>query len=222
MFARAYDSAIRPIHVGRRVVGALDAAVDGATGPGSGDGEPVTRWEVALHPTDRAAFEDDLRHLERELAEALTQHAERRGLRHGRPFEVRLVEDASLVEGEFAVRSAGEAHADEEAPRTTRVPTTPPARPVVARLVGADGAVHVLDGDRVCVGRQATCGVVIQDPNVSREHAQLRRGQSGWTVLDLGSTNGTRLNGCGVSGEQLLASGDEISFGSVTVRFEIA
>lgn len=98
----------------------------------------------------------------------------------------------------------------------------PPVRPVVARLVAADGTLHVLEGDRVRVGRQATCGVVLQDPNVSREHAQLRRGPSGWTVLDLGSTNGTRINGRGASGEQLLASGDEIAFGSVTVRFEIA
>lgn len=220
MFARAYDSAIRPIDVGRRIVAALDEARDHP--PDAPGGGPATRWEVALHPSDRGAFAEVARHLERELAEALTQHAERRGVRHERPFEVRLVDDPAMVEGEFAVRSVGDAPADDAAPPTARVPATPPARPVVARLVLADGTPHVLEGDRVRVGRQATCGVVIQDPNVSREHAQLRRGPSGWTVLDLGSTNGTRINGRGAAGEQLLASGDEIAFGSVTVRFEIA
>lgn len=219
MFARAYDSAIRPIHVGRRLVGALDDAIGGA------DGDPGTRWEVALHPTDRGAFDEVARHLERELAEALTQHAERRGLRPERPFEVRLVEDPGLAEGDFAVRPADApvvAPDREPTGDPARTAVVPPVRPVVARLVAADGTLHVLEGDRVRVGRQATCGVVLQDPNVSREHAQLRRGPSGWTVLDLGSTNGTRINGRGASGEQLLASGDEIAFGSVTVRFEIA
>ncbi len=206
--------------MGRRIVAALDEARH--LPPSAPGGAPATRWEVALHPADATAFSEIARHLERELAEALTQHAERRGVHHGRPFEVRLVEDPALVEGEFAIRAAGEGRADDAPPPTDVVATVPPVRAVVARLVMADGTSHVLDGDRVRVGRQATCGVVIQDPNVSREHAQLRRGPSGWTVLDLGSTNGTRINGRGASGEQLLASGDEVAFGSVTVRFEIA
>ena len=227
MVARAYDSAIRPIHLGRRLVRALEAAADA----------PTTGWEVALHPRDRAAFDRVARHLERELAEALTQHAERLGLRHASPFEVRLSEDATVAEGDFEVRGTHAARREAPADATGPSPADPtgdgpeasvPTRVVArtpavsARIVRADGGVHELVGYTVIVGRQSTCGLVLADPNVSREHAQLRRGPGGWTVLDLGSTNGTRINGTPVSGEQLLADGDEVAFGSVGVRFEIA
>ena len=51
---------------------------------------------------------------------------------------------------------------------------------------------------------------------------QLRRRPNGWTVRDLGSTNGTKLNGVRVEGEQLLANGDTIMLGAIKVTFEIS
>src|SRR5271166_6425035 len=68
------------------------------------------------------------------------------------------------------------------------------------------------DGNRVQVGT---------DPNVSRRHAELRRVGDAVVVTDLGSTNGTRVNGTTVR-EQHLASGDEISVGSTTLVFELS
>ena len=93
---------------------------------------------------------------------------------------------------------------------------------VTCALVLPDGSRHVLETERVTVGRQSTCSIVIKDTNVSREHAQFRRGRDGWTVRDLGSTNGTKINGVRVEGEQLLANGDVVLVGSIPVRFEIA
>jgi pSer/pThr/pTyr-binding forkhead associated (FHA) protein len=80
----------------------------------------------------------------------------------------------------------------------------------------------VIDTERVTIGRQTGCSIVIRDTNVSREHVQLRRRPNGWTVRDLGSTNGTKLNGVRVEGEQMLATGDVIMLGSVKVTFEIS
>ena len=59
----------------------------------------------------------------------------------------------------------------------------------------------------------------LNDPNVSRRHAEIRRRGSDVVVVDLGSTNGTRVNGVRVK-EQLLNDGDEIEVGTSTVRFE--
>jgi pSer/pThr/pTyr-binding forkhead associated (FHA) protein len=59
----------------------------------------------------------------------------------------------------------------------------------------------------------------LNDPNVSRRHAEIRRRGSDVVVYDLGSTNGTRVNGVRVK-EQLLNDGDEIEVGTSTVRFE--
>jgi pSer/pThr/pTyr-binding forkhead associated (FHA) protein len=57
---------------------------------------------------------------------------------------------------------------------------------------------------------------------VSREHVALRRRPTGWTLRDIGSTNGTKLNGVRVEDEQLLANGDVIMLGAIKVIFEIS
>jgi pSer/pThr/pTyr-binding forkhead associated (FHA) protein len=70
------------------------------------------------------------------------------------------------------------------------------------------------------IGRLPECGVVLQDANVSRRHAELRRNGEAVVVTDLGSTNGTRVNGAPVR-EQILSSGDEVSVGSTRLVFEM-
>ncbi|MEU4574461.1 FHA domain-containing protein [Nonomuraea sp. ATR24] len=72
------------------------------------------------------------------------------------------------------------------------------------------------DDDRVryVVGRGSACDLVLSDLTVSRVHAELRRDDDGgWMLVDLGSLNGTRLNGWRLVGPAKVRSGDEISFG---------
>ena len=52
-----------------------------------------------------------------------------------------------------------------------------------------------LASDTVTIGRLADCDVVLKDKGASRKHAQLKLRDDRWTLTDLGSTNGTRLNG---------------------------
>jgi len=59
----------------------------------------------------------------------------------------------------------------------------------------------------------------VQDTSVSRRHAELRPTEDGWVLVDLGSTNGTRVNGAGVT-ERQLHDGDTISVGDTQLRFE--
>ena len=58
--------------------------------------------------------------------------------------------------------------------------------------------------------------MTLADRTVSRWHASLERGVGGWVLADLGSTNGTRLNGWRVSSPSLVSAGDLVSFGAVT------
>jgi hypothetical protein len=72
------------------------------------------------------------------------------------------------------------------------------------------------------VGRSRDCDVVLDDAGISRRHAELRPGVDGWTVADLGSTNGVRVNGAAVYGAQPLRSGDRVELGSTEVVFEVS
>ncbi len=72
------------------------------------------------------------------------------------------------------------------------------------------------------LGRSRDCDVVLDDAGISRRHAELRPGPDGWTVADLGSTNGVRVNGAQVRGVQLLRSGDRIELGSTEMVFEVS
>ncbi|MDY7094713.1 MAG: FHA domain-containing protein [Acidobacteriota bacterium] len=73
---------------------------------------------------------------------------------------------------------------------------------------------------RVVVGRDPSCEVVLEDHRVSRRHARLQRGDTGWSVEDLGSKNGTLLEGLPASGGGV-DSGSWISFGGLLAQFEV-
>lgn len=68
------------------------------------------------------------------------------------------------------------------------------------------------------VGRSDENDIVVADPNVSRRHARLVRSENGFVVEDLGSTNGTLLDGAPIDRERI-ESGDELTFGGVNARF---
>ena len=70
-------------------------------------------------------------------------------------------------------------------------------------------------GDRFTIGRTRDCDLCLTDLSVSRLHAELMRGSDGWLLNDLGSHNGTRLNGWLVRETVSLRAGDRLEFGSL-------
>ncbi len=219
MFVRAYGSAIRPINLGRELLGLIDSMEKSS---------PINPdFVVNLNATDYAAFTDIEKHLTRELAEAATQFAEKNDLKHSAPISVILKVDDAIKVGDFSIIN------ESQPEPTSNVPATPNSSivspPVVATaplikavLVMQDGERIVLETDSLKIGRHATCRIVFNDSNVSREHAQMRRTADGWKLLDLGSTNGTKINGLKITEEQLLVNGDELSFGTSSAKFEIS
>jgi hypothetical protein len=79
-------------------------------------------------------------------------------------------------------------------------------------IVGSDGAV---------LGRSRQADVMVDDANVSRQHAEVRPHGGSWTLTDLGSTNGTRLNGRRVGQPEVLKAGDEIEIGTTSLTFAL-
>jgi hypothetical protein len=89
-----------------------------------------------------------------------------------------------------------------------------------AILVVGEKRVLVPPGGAV-LGRSRECDVVLDDSGVSRRHAEIRPSGEGWTVRDLGSTNGVRLNDRTLRGAQPLQLGDRLELGSTEIVFEL-
>ena len=73
--------------------------------------------------------------------------------------------------------------------------------------------------ESIVVGRDDVADVVIDNPSVSRRHAEIRLGDEGWVVEDLGSSNGTFLRGSKIDGAHSIGLGDEIGFGKFSIVF---
>ncbi len=225
MFARAYATSIRPISLGRQLIGLLDLS--------AAKGSLSSSYEICLHSDDLVAFADVEQHLVRELIDAATQHWKQSGYPHGDPISVVLQADDTIKSGTFQIKTSGQL-AVKNPPVETKSsivqesilqpePTPPIIAPkalaVNAALVLATGQRFELTGDSVKIGRHESCSIVFADSNVSRVHAQLQHELTGWLVVDLGSTNGVKVNGTKILKGTLLADGDELTFGTSTARF---
>jgi predicted component of type VI protein secretion system len=100
----------------------------------------------------------------------------------------------------------------EERPRT--------AQPQRALLL-VDGRRMLVAPEGATLGRSRQSDVVLSDPNVSRHHAEIRPRGGSWVLTDLGSTNGSHLNGRRIDRPEPLRAGDQIELGTSVIRFEL-
>lgn len=105
-----------------------------------------------------------------------------------------------------------------------RAPIAPPVSPPPLRprtTIVVDGTPHELHGDVVVLGRSRSADIVVSDPSVSRRHLELRRDDRGWYALDLGSTNGSQINGASVAEPRRLEPGMRIKLGHAPALIEV-
>ena len=90
-------------------------------------------------------------------------------------------------------------------------------------VLKAEGKRHAIGPSGATIGRSRECDIVLADSNVSRRHAELRPLGDGWTITDLGSTNGVRVNGRDLRANEPhgLNPGDRVEVGTVDARFEV-
>lgn len=197
-FAKAFRSGLQPVEIGRRLMRDLEA---GRTLGVRGTVVP-NQFTVLMSAADRERFDAFGETLAQELADAVREHAREEGYHFVGPVAVDLVEDARRSKGDFKV------HAE-------IIEGDGPS----AELVLPDGKRVPLGEEPARIGRMPDCAISLSDTQVSRHHAEVRPGGGAYRIVDLGSTNGTLLNGVVVS-DRALADGDEISIGNTTIRFE--
>ena len=202
VFFRRSKGSIRPIELGRRLVREMD---DQRSVDVKGRRIVPNDFTVVLSAVDHTSFNEIEDALVAELAEAAREYAREEGYHFMGPVSVQLAVDNGLRSGRFNIVSQ------------LKQATTGPG---LASLVLPSGRRVDLGISTVTVGRLPECTISINDSNISRNHAEVKAGPTAFVVTDLGSTNGTMVNGVKIVGEHRLRDGDIVSFGSTHVRFE--
>ena len=201
VFRRSRNS-IRPIELGRRLIREMD---DHRSVDVKGQRIVPNDFVVLLSADDHTGFADIEDALRTELVEACREYAREEGYHFMGPVSVELQVDNSLKPGRFGISSALKQAEPGQRPGTIVMPS--------------GDRIELGDGKNL-IGRLADCRVVISDGSASRHHAQIHRVGSGFVITDLGSTNGTFVNGARLAADHRLADGDIVTVGTVSLRFE--
>ncbi len=207
LFAKTFRSGLQPVELAKRVLKEMDA---GRT-VGVSEVWAPNAFAFRLSPGDAERFTQAEAALIKELQEVVRENAAERGWGLMGPPEITLESDPRLKKGEFRC-SASLVEGEE---KVEPVPAS-----AASLMIHEDGTTRsvVLAADVTTIGRFPECDVVIADKGASRRHAQIKQGRDGFTLTDLGSTNGTRLNGQTIQSREL-ADGDRITIGSTSIEF---
>jgi len=229
-FSRAFKSHVQPVELARKLAKEMEehktVSVSRVYVP--------NHYVVFLSEPDREQFQSYEVALKKELSDYLLERCRGEGLALVTRPQIEFKTDARLAIGEFGIQAQllGEAEGDAEPPqadyghtmvytpeRAASAPSDESAPPRGRGMLAFDGKRTVLTGERMTIGRSRECHVVIDDANVSRKHAEVHRTIEGWMVVDLGSTNGIKVNGRRVH-EAVLAPGDTITLGLIELGFD--
>jgi len=240
-FSRVFRSEVRPVEIARKLAREMEEHQYGTLARVYVPNE----YRVYLSARDRERFETYEDALADELTGYLLEHARReRFALLSRPV-ITFETDERLGLGEFGIETsvvqpeepplaapARDAERDlEPAGGGTMVFSSAQrlAEPLQERAsIRGQRALLIYGGRRLVVsargatlGRSRECDVVVDDANVSRRHAELRPRGGTWVLTDLGSTNGTRLNGRPIHATEVVRRGDEIEVGASVITFEL-
>jgi Protein of unknown function (DUF3662)/FHA domain len=240
VFGRAFRAHVQPVELARKLAKEMD---DHKTVSISRVYVP-NEYVLYLSPSDREQFASYEESLLTELSDYLSEHARREGYALLSTPRVLLEEDEDLALGEFGIATRmaqprrakeGPMPPAEAAPGATRVYQAPVATeavsPADAERLGLahesraslrlGNKRHDLADDKVVLGRSRDCDITLDDPNVSRRHAEIRRENGAFWIVDLNSTNGIEVNGERVERARLSDS-DTILIGKTELTFEHA
>jgi hypothetical protein len=207
LFAKTFRSGLQPVELAKRVLREMDARKT----VGVREVWAPNEFLFSLSPVDAARFEQAEQALSSELEQVVRDNAAERGWGLVGPPKVFFEVDDALKKGEFHC-AASLAEGEEK---------VEPARSGGASLeISEDGVLRTmsLSDAVVTIGRLPECDVVLKDAGASRRHAQIRRHDGTFVLTDLGSTNGTQLNGETVQSRPL-SDGDRITIGTTVLRF---
>lgn len=206
-FASAFRSGLQPVELAKRIMREMDA---GKT-VGVHDVWAPNRFVISLSEEDARRFERAEQVLTAELARVVRETARERGFGLLGPPVVELRVDPALTVGRFRCEASFE-----EGPEG---PAAEPSDRASLVLLEGERPVGTFSLSAVTtIGRLPECEVVLSDPAVSRRHARIVRRDDAFVLTDLGSTNGTLVNGERVT-ERELRDGDRITVGATVLEF---
>lgn len=215
-FAKAFRSAVQPVEL----AAALQREVDNSAQILSRNRRLVPNtFTIELSQVDHERLQPYSQTLTDELVEMLREHADEQHYVFAGPVAITFAEEGDLVTGRFRVRSQATAQVTPNASRGR------PARTGrSAATIEVNGSSHPLTPPGLVIGRGAEADLRINDPGVSRRHAEFRvtTGKSGAeiSVVDLGSTNGTLVDGKRVT-EARLRDGSVVRVGTTDVSVRL-
>ncbi|HET8977827.1 MAG TPA: DUF3662 and FHA domain-containing protein [Solirubrobacteraceae bacterium] len=235
-FSRAFRSEVRPVEIARKLAREMEEHKQLSLSRTYVPNEYI----VYLSERDRERFSEYEDALVSELTGYLLEHARRERLvMMSRPV-VEFETDDRLGLGEFGIQTRV-VHPEAESPQPEPVPPPSSGRTMIYSTAGRvaqpleerahtrqQTALLLMGGKRlvigpagVTMGRSRQCDVMVDDPNVSRTHAEIRPRGGSWVLTDLNSTNGSRLNGRRLASPEVLKPGDEIELGTTLLTFEL-
>ena len=217
--ARLFRSPVQPAEIAKRLERAME----------SNQTVSVRRilvpnyYRAFLNPQDFETFKPIRAEVEREMATYLAELAQERGFSMVEHPRVELVADSGVPRRTIQVVAETQAApAVSQSSDTQVIPTQAAAAPAArARLLlTTSSGTHVipLDSTLMTIGRGLNNDIILEDSRVSRNHAQLRYRSRRFWLTDLGSTNGTFVNGEPVT-ERALRDGDVVSLGGLELTF---
>jgi hypothetical protein len=236
IFGRAFRTNVQPVELARKLAKEMDdhksVSVSRVYVP--------NEYTVYLSVSDHEQFEGYETSLLAELEEYLAEHAKRESYALLTLPKVLLETDDDLAVGEFGIATRmvqpkrgekPEGTPEEEVESGATMIYKPrvqqPTQAASAEELGLDREVAVLSWDgqvkrvekrRIVLGRSRECDIQVEDPNVSRRHAELRQEGAAFWIVDLDSTNGIEVNGRRVKRAKL-EPGDMFTVGSTEVTF---
>ncbi len=218
--ARLFRSPIQPSEIAKRLERAMEAhqmiSVRRVIVP--------NLYRAYLNPQDFAAFQPIRGDMEREMATYLAELAQERGFAMLEHPRVELAEDAGVARRNIQVTAETSSTAPQASDNThTQIfqPVQQAQQQKARLLLTTPGGPSVipLESTMLTIGRGLNNDIILEDTRVSRHHAQLRYRARRFWVADVGSTNGTFVNGEAVE-EQALNDGDVISLGGLELTFK--
>lgn len=203
VLGRVFRSDVSELEINKRVERELDA---GTRRGNRGSRVMPNDIEVRIHPNDANALTSNVEDVESKLLAMARAHAQDNSCVFEGPLTVAVSVAEDAQPGTIQVFATAEHSISGIAPGT---------------LVYPDGYRYDLPAagaEGIILGRGEDSHIVIDDQMASRSHAHIRPSPQGWVLEDLGSTNGTRVNGFRTTA-QLLSDGDVVKIGATEFRF---
>ncbi|WP_372699604.1 FhaA domain-containing protein [Arthrobacter sp. JSM 101049] len=160
--------------------------------------------------------------LAEELCDVAVKHARSQQYTLQGPVTVSFNRDETIKAGSFTIDAAMEKAASAEAPAAPHPPTAPSRPPAGQQpVLDINGQRYALNADSVVLGRSADADIPLDDPGISRRHVEIiREGSRAWAV-DLGSTNGSYVNGQRIQDREELFDGSIVAMGRTRITYRL-